>query len=169
LIDRGMPKLYALHLSDPPDANTADPADLSGNCGCIGIDVERRDNLRAFVRRNSMIAAARGPPGGKLDADPFGDFPDAGRTDATDLSGNGGRIGIDGKRRNHLSAFFFGEVFSRHGRVTGLGLRNTLGRIHGRLMRSTANHNEARIRLSEVQDKGFPDFPSQTPGLRGAV
>ena len=48
LIDRGMPKLYALDLCDLPDTDTTDPADLSGNCGCIGIDVERRDNLRAF-------------------------------------------------------------------------------------------------------------------------
>ena len=133
LIDRGMPKLYALDLRDLPDADTTDPADLASNCGCIGIDVERRDNLRALVRRNSMIAAARRDPGGKLDACLFGDFPDAGGTDAADLSGNGGCIGIDGKRRNHLSAFFFSEFFPWHGRVTGLGLRNTL-RPHRRPM-----------------------------------
>ena len=47
LIDTGMPKLYALDLSDLPDANATDPADVASNCGCIGIDVERRDNLRA--------------------------------------------------------------------------------------------------------------------------
>jgi hypothetical protein len=143
LIDRGMPKLDALDLCDLPDADTTDPADLSGNCGCIGIDVERRDNLRTFVRRNSMIAAARCPPGGKLDACPFGDFPDASRTDATDLSGNGGRIGIDGKRRNDPAAVFFGEFLSWHGRVTGLGLRKTL-RPHRRPV--NAIHGESRRR-----------------------
>jgi hypothetical protein len=125
LIDRGMPELYALDLSDLPDADTADPADLTGNCGCVGIDVERRDNLRAFFRRNPIIAAARRDPGGQLDACPFGDFPDAGGTDAANLSGNGGCIGIDRERRDDLSAFFFREFFSWHGRVTGLGLRNT--------------------------------------------
>jgi hypothetical protein len=121
-----MPKLYALDLSDLPDADTADPADLTSNCGCIGINVERRDNLRALVRRNSMIAAARRPPGGKLDAGLSGDLPNAGGTDAANLSGNGGRIGIDVERRNDLSTFILCELFPWHGRVTGLGLRKTL-------------------------------------------
>jgi hypothetical protein len=143
LIDRGMPKLYALDLSDLPDANTTDPADLSGNCGCIGIDVERRDNLRAFVRRDSIIAAARCPPGGKLDACLFGDFPDAGGTDAANLSGNRGRVGIDVERRNDLLAGFFVEFFSRHGRVTGLGLRNRL-RPHRRSINALDDESRRR-------------------------
>ena len=45
LIDAGMPQLYALDLSDLPDANATDPADLASNCGCIRIDVERGYNL----------------------------------------------------------------------------------------------------------------------------
>ena len=125
LIDRGMPKLYALDLSDLPDANAADPADLASNCGRIGIGVERGDDHQALVRRNSMIAAARRDPGGKLDARLLGDFPDAGDTDAANLSGNGGRIGIDGERRKGPSAFFLCEFVPWQGRVTGLGLRNT--------------------------------------------
>jgi hypothetical protein len=80
-----------------------------------------RDHLRALVRRTPIIATARRDPGGQLDACLSGDFPDAGGTDATDLSGNGGCIGIA-----DLSAFFFREFLSWHGRVTGLGLRNTL-------------------------------------------
>jgi hypothetical protein len=125
LIDTGVPELYALGLSDLPDANTTDPADLSGNCGCIGVDIERRDNLRALFRRNSIVAAARRDPGGKLDTCLFGDLPNPGGTDAANLSGNGGCIGIDVERRDNLSALFFCEPFSWHGRVTGLGLRNT--------------------------------------------
>jgi hypothetical protein len=93
LINTGMPELYALDLSDLPDANTTDPADLASNCRCIGIDVERRDNLRTLLRWNSIIAAARCDPGGKLDPCLFGDLPNPGGTDAADLSGNGGRIG----------------------------------------------------------------------------
>jgi hypothetical protein len=58
LIDSGMPEFDALGLSDVPDADTADPADLSSHCGCIGIDIERRDNRRALFRRNPIIAAA---------------------------------------------------------------------------------------------------------------
>jgi hypothetical protein len=125
LIDRGMPKLYALDLRDLPDADTTDPPDLSGNCGCIGIDVERRDNRRALVRRNSIIAAACRHPGGKLDACLFGDLPDAGDTHAADLASNCGCVGIDGERRNDLSAFLFREFFPWHRRVTGFGLQNT--------------------------------------------
>ena len=106
-----MPKLNALDLSDLPDANTADPADLPGNCGRIGIDVKCRDNRRALVRRNTIIAATRRDTGGQLDACLFGDFPDAGGTDATDLSGNSGSIGIDGECRDDLSAFLFGDPF----------------------------------------------------------
>ena len=141
LIDTGMPKLYALDLSDLPDANATDPADLASNCGCIGIDVERRDNLRALFRRNSIIAAACRDPGGKLDPRLFGDLPDAGGTDAANLSGNCGRIGIDVERRDDLSTFFFREFFPWHGRVTGLGLRNIL-RPHRRPMNvSKASHD----------------------------
>ena len=146
LIDAGMPKLYALDLSDLPDANATDPADLASNCGCIGIDVERRDNRRALFRRNSIIAAACRDPGGKLDPCPFGDLPDAGGTDAANLSGNGGCIGIDVERRDDLSAVFFCESFSWHGRVTGLGLRNTLRPLSAAdECVSTANQDNARI------------------------
>jgi hypothetical protein len=131
LIDAGMPKLYALDLRDLPGANTTDPADLPGNCGRIGIDVERGYNRRALFRRNSIITAARRHPGGKLDACFFGDFPNPGGTDAANLSGNGGCIGIDVERRDDLLAFFFRESFSWHARVNGFGLRHS-GRIGGR-------------------------------------
>ena len=151
LIDRGMPEPYALGLSDLPDANTTDPADVSGNCSCIGIDVERRDNLRALFRRNAIITASCRDPGGKLDACPFGDLPDAGGTDAADLSGNGSCIGIDGERSNDLSAFFFREPFSWHGRVTGLGLPNTL-RPHRRPMNALDGESKTPL--------GF-DFPKR--------
>jgi hypothetical protein len=143
LIDRGMPELYALDLRDLPDADTTDPADLTGNCGCVGIDVERRDNLRAFFRRNPIIAAARRDPGGQLDACPFGDFPNAGGTDAPNLSGNRGCIGIGVERRDDPSAFFFCEFFSWHGRVAGLGLRNT-PRPHLRPMNTVDDESDRR-------------------------
>jgi hypothetical protein len=77
LIDAGMSELYALDLSDLPDADTTDSTDLASNCGCIGIDVERRDNRRALFRRNSIIAAACRDSSGKPDACLFGHFPDA--------------------------------------------------------------------------------------------
>ena len=149
LIDRGMPKLYALDLSDLPDANTTDPADVSGNCGCIGIDVERRHNRRTLFRCNSIIAAARRDPGGKLDACFFGDLPNAGGTDAANPSGNCGSIGIDVERRDDLSAFIFGEFLSWHGRVTRIGLRNAL-RPHRRPMNALDGESQTRL--------GF-DFP----------
>ncbi len=133
LIDAGVPQLYALSSSDLPDANTTDSADLASNCGCIGIDDERGDNLRALLWRNSIIAAACRHPRGKLDPRLFGDLPDAGGTDAANLSGNCGCIGIDVERRDDLLSFFFCEFLSWHGRVTGLGLRNTL-RPHRRPM-----------------------------------
>jgi hypothetical protein len=57
LIDTGVPKLYALDLSDLPDANTTDPTDLPGNCGRIGIEVEveRSDNLRALFGGTRLL------------------------------------------------------------------------------------------------------------------
>ena len=106
-----MPKLYALNLSDLPDANTTHPADLSSNGGCIGIDGERGYNLRALFRRNPVITAACRDASGKLDACLFGDFPNAADTDAANLSGNCRCIGIDGERRNDLLAVFFSEFF----------------------------------------------------------
>jgi hypothetical protein len=157
LIDRGMPKLYALDLRDLPDANTADPADLSGSCGCIGIDAERRDNRRALFRRLPVIGAARRYAGGKLDACPFGDLPDTGDADAADLSRNCGRIGIDVECCNHLAAFFFCELFPWHGRVAGHELRNTL-RSHRRPINALDGESVTtpRILFSEVRDKDFP-------------
>ena len=155
LIDAGMPKLYALGLSDLPDANATDPADLASYCGCIGIDVERRDYLRPLFRRNSIIAAACRDPGGKLDPRPFGDLPNTGGTDAANLSGNGGRIGIDVERCNDLLAFFFCESFLWHGRVTGLGLRNTL-RPHRRPMNALDGESETPLGFD------FPKYGTRT-------
>ena len=66
-----------------------------------------------------------------------------------DLSGNCGRIGIDVERRDNLSALFFGEFLSWHGRVTGLGLRNT-----PRPLRRPMNASRRRIKTT----LGF-DFP----------
>ena len=59
LVDAGMPKLYALDLSDLPDANASAPADLSGNCGRVGIDVKRRDNLSALFSVSLFLAWPR--------------------------------------------------------------------------------------------------------------
>jgi hypothetical protein len=157
LIDAGVPKLYALGLSDLPDANATDPADLSGNCGRIGIDVERGYDLRTLLRRNSIIAPACRDPSGQLDPRLFGDLPNAGGTDAANLSGNCGCIRIDVERRDDLLSFFFCEPFSWHGRVTELGSGNTLW-PHRQPMNApdSESENSARIRSSELCDKDFP-------------